>query len=152
MTVTVRGKDRLFEKLRKLAPSAEKALTEANGQAADEMVALARSFVPVRSGKLRDSIVATPAGGTPPAHSQGAGVSVPAGAAMVTAGNSEVRYAALVEFGTQPHVNAGQFAGSQNPGTRARSYFFTAYRLVRKGMRSRAGKAIGKSIKAVIGT
>lgn len=147
--LTVRNKDRLFEKLRKLAPSADAELKVANGKAAEAMVGYAQGFVPVKSGALRDSIVATPPGGTPPDHSQGG--AVPEGAWMVTAGNSKVRYAHLVEFGTQPHVNAGEFAGTANPGVGPRPFFFPAYRLIRKTMKSRATRAIKKSIKAVTG-
>lgn len=149
VTVTVRNKDRLFAKLRKLAPSADKELTKVNGAAAEEMASLARRLVPVKTGKLRESIVVTPPGGTPPAHSQGRGLTVPQGAYMVTAGGTKVRYAALVEFGTRPHVNAGEFAGSQNPGSPAQPYFFPAYRLVRKKQKARATRAINKSVKAV---
>lgn len=149
VTVTVRNKDRLFAKLKKLAPTADIELIKANGQAAEEMVRLAQSFAPVRTGALRDSIVATPPGGTPPAHSQGAGQVVPEGAFMVTAGNDKVRYAGLVEFGTAPHVNAGIDPGTQNPGARRQPFFFPAYRLIRKTMRSRASRALTKSIKAI---
>jgi hypothetical protein len=114
VTVTVRNKDRLYAKLRRLAPAAEAALVTVNGEAAAEMVRLAQSYAPVKSGKLRDSIVATPPGGSPPAHGQGATI-VPPGAFMVTAGNTAVRYAHLVEFGTRQHVAGGRFAGAEHP-------------------------------------
>jgi HK97 gp10 family phage protein len=150
VTVTVRGKDRLFAKLRKLAPSAAAELKVANEQAAVTMVGYARDFAPVKTGALRDSIVATPPGGLPPDHSQGNRM-VPEGSWMVTAGNNKVRYAHLVEFGTHPHVNAGMFAGSQNPGMSAQPFFWPSYRLIRKSMKSRATRALKKSIKAVTG-
>lgn len=149
VTVTVRGKDKLFAKLKQLAPAADKALTDASQKSAGEMVAAARSFVPVRTGKLRESIVATPAGQSPPAYAQGAPGVVPAGAVMVTAGNSEVRYAHLVEFGAKAHPNEGIFAGTQNPGSPAQPFFFPAYRLIRKKHRGRATRALNKSIKEV---
>lgn len=149
VTVTVRRKDELFAKLKKIAPSVEKALVVTNGKAADDMVTLARSFVPVRTGKLRDSIVATPPGGLPPVHSQG-NQQVPAGAYAVTAGNDKVRYAHLVEFGTSPHTNQGTVPGTLNPGAPAQPYFFPAYRLIRKGMRNRATRAINQSIKTAV--
>lgn len=150
MPVTVRRKDELLRKLGQLAPATGKALAEANKQSADEMVSLARSFAPVRSGKLRDSIVATPAGGTPPAHSQGGGAGVvPEGAVAVSAGNSSVRYASHVEHGTSPHDNEGRFKGTQHPGAKRQPFFFPAYRLIRKKMRSRASRSINKAIKEV---
>ena len=149
--VSVRGKDELFAKLKRLAPQAQKELEVSNGKKAHEMVSLARGFVPVKTGKLRDSIEATPPGGTPPDYSQGSRT-VPEGAFMVTAGNAKVRYAHLVEFGSRPHINEGQFAGTQNPGAPAQPFFFPAYRLIRKAMRSAASRAITKSIKSVAGS
>ncbi len=143
-------KNRLFKKLRELAPEADKFLEAAAGKSSAEMVQMARALVPVDTGKLRDSIVATPPGGHPPAYSQGTDLSVvPDGAWMVSAGNTGVRYPHLVEFGTKPHENAGEFAGTMHPGTKAQPYFFPSYRVTKKRHRARAGKAISQSIKKV---
>lgn len=147
MKVTVRGKDELLRRLGALAPSAEKELAAASMTSGQEMVALARSYVPVRTGALRDSIVLTPPGGTPPAFSQGTRI-VPPAAVMVTAGNTRVRYSHLVEFGTRAHIAGGQFAGAEIPGAPAQPFFWPAYRLTSRRHRSRAGRALGKSIKA----
>lgn len=146
--MTVRNKDRLYAKLKRLAPEADMALTKANGAAAEEMVRLAQSYVPVRTGRLRASIVATPPGGTPPAHGQGVSI-VPPGAFMVTAGNSGVRYPHLVEFGTRAHVAGGEFAGAKHPGTPAQPFFFPAYRLIRRKQKGRATRAINQAVKKV---
>lgn len=150
VTLTIRRKDALLRKLGQIAPATQKALAESNKESAAEMVALARGFVPSKTGRLRDSIVATPPGQSPPDHAQGAGT-VPEGAYAVTAGNGRVRYAHLVEYGTAPHVNAGWASGTQNPGTSARPYFWPSFRMIRKKMRSRATRAINKAIKAVAG-
>jgi HK97 gp10 family phage protein len=150
VTVTVRNKDKLFAKLKKLAPAADKALTEVNQNAAEAMAGYALEMAPVKTGALRDSIVVTPPGDIPPLFSQGA-KQVPAGSYMVTAGNARVRYAHLVEFGTAPHENGGMFKGTQNPGTKARPFFWPSFRLVRKSHKSKASRAINKSVKAVIG-
>jgi HK97 gp10 family phage protein len=153
VTITVRRKDALLKKLGNLAPAVFQAVADANHQTADEMVDLARGFAPVKTGRLRDSIVATGPGETTPAYSQGGGSgAVPEGSYAVSAGNTKVRYAHLVEFGTAPHINAGKFKGSHNPGTRPRPFFWPAYRLVRKKMRSRAVRSINKSVKAVAGS
>lgn len=146
--VTVRNKDRLFAKLRQLVPEADAALTRVNGEAAAEMAALAKSYVPVRTGRLRDSITVTPPGGSPPGHSQGARI-VPPGSFMVTAGNSGVRYPHLVEFGSKAHRAGGRFEGAEHPGTAAQPYFWPAYRLIRRRHRARAGRALGASIRKV---
>lgn len=151
VTVTVRRKDELFSKLGRLAPEAQKNLVIANGQTAEEMVSLARSFAPIKTGKLRASIVATPPGGNTPPHSAGGGRQVPPGTYAVTAGNSRVRYAHLVEFGTSAHINKGIMAGTVNPGAPAQPYFFPSYRIVKQRMKSRATRAMNKAIKTVKG-
>jgi HK97 gp10 family phage protein len=150
VTTTVRRKDALLKKLGALAPAVFDAVKDANRQTADEMVDLAQGFAPVRTGALRDSIVATGPGGTPPAYSQGGGAGVvPEGSYAVSAGNKKVRYAHLVEYGTKPHTNEGEFKGTQNPGAKRQPFFWPAYRLVRKQMRSRAVRSINKAVKDV---
>jgi Bacteriophage HK97-gp10, putative tail-component len=148
--LTVRRKDNLAQKLRRLAPEADQELAVANGESAQEMVGLAQGFAPVESGDLRDSIKATPPGEVPPAYAQG-GKPTDTGAWLVTAGNSAVRYAHLVEFPTPAHVNGGIFAGTEHPGTEAQPFFFPAFRLVKREHKSRAARALRKSIKKVAG-
>lgn len=150
MAVKVLRKRQLLKKLGALHPALFEAIEKANHQAADEMVEFAQAFVPTKTGKLRDSIVATPPGQVPPSYSQGSGhAPVPEGAYAVSAGNTAVRYAHLVEFGTKPHVNAGMFAGTQNPGTPPRPFFWPAYRMIRKKHRGRCGRALGRTVKAI---
>lgn len=150
ITAKVRRKDELFAKLRRMAPEAAVALQAEADAAAAEMVRTARSYAPVDDGDLRDSIVATPAGSMTPAYSQPGGQQqVPAGSVLVTAGNTKVRYPHLVEYGTRPHLNAGQFAGTQHPGTAAQPYFWPAFRLLRRRFRSRMTRAMNKTIKKV---
>lgn len=152
MSVTAkwRNKDRLAQKLRRLAPEAAAGQEQANGQSAAEMVALAKGFAPRRTGDLAESIVRTPPGSVPPAYAQG-GNPVATGAWLVTAGNASVRYAGLVENGTAPHEQEGRFEGTEHPGTTAQPFFFPAYRLIRKRHRGRAARALNKSIKRVAG-
>jgi len=146
----IRNKDRLFKKLGMLHPALFETIEEANHQAADEMVEYAQAFVPKKSGKLRDSIVATPPGQVPPSYSQGGGhAPVPQGAYAVSAGNTAVRYAHLVEFGTKPHPQGGMFKGTQHPGTPPSPFFWPSYRLVRRKHRGRCGRALGKAVKAI---
>src|SRR5215204_7626167 len=69
-----------------------------------------KRVVPVRTGKLRDSIVVTPGGSAKVSHSIGIGR---AGrdhelSARISAGNTHVRYAHLVEFGTSTHIAGGK--------------------------------------------
>lgn len=87
-----------------------------------------------RTGALIDSIVVTPGGQTTPPYSQPGGKSVvPEGAARITAGNSKVRYAHLVEYGTVRSA--------------AQPYFWAAVRANNKRVRARIKRAITKAIK-----
>lgn len=152
VTAKVRNKDRLFKKLGELQPATFEVIKSSNRQAAEEMAQTARSFAPVKTGRLRDSIVVTGPGGTPPGHSQGGGAGpVPEGSYAVSAGNSGVRYGHLVEFGTQPHPNEGMFPGTENPGAKAQPFFWPAWRLVRKGLRAKTTRALNKAVKKVAG-
>ena len=147
VTVKVRRKDKLFAKLRRTVPAVEEALETANRKSADEMVALAKRFVPVKTGRLRDSIQATPPGQVPPAFAQGLDGPVPPGAFMVTAGDSSARYPHVVEFGAPPHTAGGLFEGAQHPGAPAQPYFFPAFRITRRKHKGRVTRAISKALK-----
>ena len=108
-------------------------------------------FAPVRTGRLRRSIVATYAGQSTPPHSQpGGGQVVPPLSVMVTAGNDEVRYAHLVEYGTAPHPNEGMFAGTEHPGAAPHPFFWPPYRALRKRMKSRVTREARKAIRKVV--
>ncbi|GLK76706.1 hypothetical protein GCM10008171_19600 [Methylopila jiangsuensis] len=134
------GLDDLSRRLKRIPEEVRKAIDPAVTQSAEEMAATMRAMVPVKSGKLRESIVVTPPGGTTPAHSQPGGSHVvPAGAAVVTAGNSEVRYAHLVEYG---HMASGW---SDVPAP-AYPFFWPGYRLTKKRARGRINRAMKKAI------
>lgn len=152
ITGKVRNKDKLFAKLKRMAPEAAAALVDEANNAADDMVRTARSYAPVDQGDLKDSIVATRAGQQTPSYSQpGGSQMVPEGGVLVTAGNSKVRYPHLVEYGTRPHINAGKFPGTQHPGTAAQPYFWPAFRLLRRRFRARMTRAMNKAIKKAAG-
>lgn len=145
-------KDRLFAKLSRLAPEAKAALAQEAQSSADEMVRIAQTYVPFVDGDLEESIVATPGGQMTPPYSQpGGSRMVPEGSVLVTAGNTKVRYAHLVEYGTREHINAGIFKGTKNPGAPAQPFFWPAFRLIRKRFRNRMTRALNKSIKKVAG-
>lgn len=144
----MQGLQKLSRKLKAIPIAAKEQARAAVIQGAEEVAALQRSLAPVDDGDLRDSIHVTKPGETTPPYSQPGG-SRTAGEeqAIVTAGNSGVRYAHLVEFGTAPHVNGGQFAGTLNPGTNAQPFFWPGYRALRRRVRSRISRAINKGIK-----
>ncbi|UGX87120.1 HK97 gp10 family phage protein [Phyllobacterium meliloti] len=148
--MAVLGLKKLNAKLKRLPAAAEAAIRTAMEQSANEIVALMKSLVPVDKGDLRESIGWT--WGSKPKYSQAiASVTSASGNLTLTihVGNSKVRYAHLVEFGTAPHLNGGQFAGTQHPGTKAEPFFFVSWRALRKRAKSRITRAITKSAKQV---
>lgn len=102
-------------------------------KSADEIVALAKSLVPVEEGELRESIGWTwgeaPEGSMVIAQGSGEGLTI-----TIYAGNDEAFYARWVEFGTQQ-------------GAEASPFFFPAYRLGKKRAVNRIKRAVGKAVR-----
>lgn len=150
--VRVVGLDRLNKKLAALPGAAEAEIRTAMEAVAADMVRLARSLVPVSSGRLRQSIGWT--WGTAPRGSISLG-SVKqgrrGGAMTITvfAGNDEAYYARWVEFGTAPHTQGGIFKGATHPGTRAQPFFYPAFRALRKPMKQKARTAARRAARKV---
>lgn len=128
------GLSRFQRRMRAIPKAARAAVQPALVKGAEEIAASARRLAPVDEGDLRDSIVATKPGEATPRYSQPGGSRVlQENQAAVTAGNTDVRYAHLVEYGT-----------TQAP---AQPYFWPAYRLLRKRAANRVKRAIGKAIR-----
>lgn len=140
---------RLYRKMTRNIPEAAKdAANSATVKGAQRIAALQKQLVPVDEGDLRDSIVVTKPGGTTPLYSQPGGQKIAReGQALITAGDFDVRYPHLVEYGTAPHINAGQFAGTVNPGAKAQPFFWPAYRSLRTPVKSSITRAINKALK-----
>lgn len=149
--MTVQGLDRLSKKLRRLPQVAEQEISRAMEQSANEIVALAKSLAPVDSGDLQMSISWTWGEAPKGAMILGRVKASGAGNLKITvfAGGGDAFYARFIEFGTSPHSNAGRFAGSQHPGTKAQPFFYPAYRAMRKRAKGRVTRAINKSAKRV---
>ena len=133
ISAKVTRKDRLFAKLRAMVPASETAMAEANTQSAEEMLSLARSYVPVEHGALRASLRQSPA-------ERGA-VLVEAGGPATTkavrsGSTATFDYALGQEYGTAKHP--------------AQPFFWPAYRLMRTRFRGRASRALNKALKAVV--
>ena len=100
----------------------------------DELVARMQTLAPVRSGALKASIEATYPGQATPAYSQPGGSRVAKeNEVLVTAGNAEVRYPHLVEYGT-----------SHSP---AKPFFWPAYRLTKQRIKNRLKRAVSKAVR-----
>lgn len=101
---------------------------------AEETAAIMRALAPEDTGNLKASIKVTPPGGATPAYSQpGGSYVVPPNAAAVTAGNTDVRYAHLVEFGTKRAA--------------AQPFFWPGFRLIRKRAANRIKRAMTKAVR-----
>lgn len=93
-----------------------------------------RGLAPVDTGALAGSVTVTgPGMATPPYSQPGGSKIVPENSAAVTAGNSEVRYAHLVEYGTED--------------TPAQPFFWPGFRLTRKRAAAQIKRAISKAIR-----
>lgn len=148
--------------MRAIPAAVHAAVKPAIEQGADEIVALAKSLVPVDEGPLRDSIGWTwgeaPKGSMAIAQSVGDGLTI-----TIYAGNDEAFYARWVEFGTQSGRIGSRVATGEaglkgrkkkgrkilrdHPGTEAQPFFFPAYRLGKKRAVNRIKRAVGKAVR-----
>lgn len=144
----MKGLDKLRRKLREIPEAAKAAARLTVVEEAGRMAGLMKGLVPRKSGELHDSIHVTGPGETTPPYSQPGGAQV-AGPeqAIITAGDTDVRYAHLVEYGTAPHINGGMFEGSMHPGAKAQPFFWPAYRALRGKAKRKIGSTITKSMK-----
>lgn len=147
------GRARLLAKMAALPKEVRSAIKQALAEGADEITEMQKRLAPVKDGDLRDSIKQTWGAGRVRYSSlnAAAGAGDPDLTVRISAGNSKVRYAHLVEFGTRPHVNGGKFAGSLHPGTRAQPFFYPAVRALRRRVKSRITRATTKAAKKVAG-
>lgn len=149
---SILGLAKLHRKIAKLPDQARDEIRAAMEKVAGQVVDMAQSLVPVSSGRLRHSIGWT--WGRPPRGSisiasvarskLGAGMTI-----TIYAGNDEAFYARWVEFGTAAHLNRGLYAGTRNPGTQARPFFYPAFRAHRRIARREVRKAIRSAARKV---
>ncbi len=126
--------DRLAKRLAAIPPAVKAAVQPALIKSGDELAARMQALAPVRSGALKASIEATYPGQATPAYSQPGGSRVAKeNEVLVTAGNAEVRYPHLVEYGT-----------SHSP---AKPFFWPAYRLTKQRIKNRLKRAVSKAVR-----
>lgn len=152
MSVTMKwkGVDQFTKALHRSVPQLNNQVRDAVAQSANEMTDIAKRLAPVDSGDLRESITWQWDNQRRIKYAQGLQMSKVSGlgyAAVITVGNSKVRYAHLVEFGSSPHPQGGKFKGTYHPGTPAQPFFFPAYRMVRARMRRRISRAVNAALK-----
>nr|WP_196107489.1 MULTISPECIES: HK97-gp10 family putative phage morphogenesis protein [unclassified Ochrobactrum] len=96
------GLARLNNRLSAIPGKVKEAAIKAVMSQAKLMAKEMKEKAPAKTGKLRESIVVTgPDKSTPPYSQPGGQVVIPETTAAVTAGNKDVRYAHLVEYGTK---------------------------------------------------
>lgn len=151
----IRNVSRLKKKLASLPRIARQEMRKALDQSAAEIVDIQKRFAPFESGALRNSIDYT-FGAYRAENSNVRGVTGGRGrlddddlTVTIHAGDAKAYYAAFVEFGTDPHINGGKFAGSKNPGTTAQPFFYPGYRLGKKRAKSRIARAATKAARKV---
>lgn len=143
----MQGLDKLKVKLGIIPKRAKEAARKTVVDAAFEIAEFQQSLAPEDDGDLKRSIEVTGPGGRTPAYSHPGGSRVAGpGQAIITAGNTDVRYAHLVEFGTARHAQGGQFEGTEHPGTAAQPFFWPGYRAMRKRATGRITRSINKAI------
>ena len=117
-------------------------------QSGGEVAAAIRGLAPVDTGALKESVTVTgPGQATPPYSQPGGSMVVPVDAVAVTEGNSDVRYAHLVEYGTGGRMNTGGSQATFNPGTVAQPHFWPGFRMTRDRAQRRIKAAISKAVK-----
>ncbi|MFE3837544.1 HK97-gp10 family putative phage morphogenesis protein [Pseudogemmobacter sonorensis] len=126
--------DRLNRRMKAIPLAVREAVKPPLVKGAEEVAAAQRALAPEETGDLKASITVTPPGMPTPAYSQPGGSRVASQLeALVTAGNSDVRYPHLVEHGTA-HAPA-------------QPYFWPGFRLTRKRAANRIKRAIAKAVR-----
>lgn len=128
------GLSRFQKRMNAIPKEVRKAVEPALQKSADETAAAIRALAPEKTGDLKNSIEVTgPGHMTPPYSQPGGSYAVPENAAVITAGNTDVRYAHLVEFGTSD--------------TAAQPFFWPGFRLNRKRATNRIKRAMTKAVR-----
>ncbi len=150
--VTIKRSKQLSDKLKALRVATQAPVRAALGSAAQDMVDMMKGLVPDGpgtgdrdlKGTIKYHFGAAEGGGSDAVTGRSA-----ATRATITAGDAKNPEARWIEFGTQPHTNAGTFAGTENPGTPARPYFFPSYRALKKSAKAKVQRAITKAVKDI---
>lgn len=121
-------------RMRAMVKAGKKAAAPALLQGGYEVAEAMEALAPEDSGDLVGSIAVTPPGQSTPPYSQPGGASmVPENQVAITAGNSDVRYPHLQEYGTRHHP--------------AQPFFWPGFRLARKRAENRIKRALAKAIR-----
>lgn len=143
----INGRDRMRKVLKALPKTTRNKIRGALLAGGEDMANVMRRLVPFDQGDLRDSIKVTPADQLPEVYNKARSRRKEKDADLAVIVHVDEFYAALVEFGTPPHINLGQFPGTSHPGTRGQPYFWPGYRSQKKRVIARINKAARQGIK-----
>ena len=132
----IKGRERMKRVLKALPQKERARIKAALRMSANEIVATQKQLAPVLTGKLRDSIKATPGNEDLPAYASVRGrarTQDPELTMILSAGNSEVRYAHPQEYGTERQA--------------AQPYFGPGFRAHRRDAMRNINKAAKQAIK-----
>lgn len=130
------GLERLKRRFAAIPKDIKEAVQPTLVKQAEAMARTMKTLAPRETGALAASITVTPGGESTPAYSQPGGSMVVAeNAVAITVGNTDVRYAHLVEYGTTK--------------THAHPYFWPSVRLhqqqAKKAIKAAVGRAVRKN-------
>ena len=150
--MAMEGRERVLRRLQAIQGAPRKAMRQAIEMGAQQIAASAKNLAPKKTGALAASIGYT-FGSYKAANANVRGVSAGNGegdpdlSATVHAGDAKAFYAAFLEFGVSPHKAGGMFEGAEHPGAQASPFFFPAYRMNKRSVKSRISRAAKKAIK-----
>lgn len=128
------GLNELLDAIERVKKAPRNTINKALESSAKELATAQRHLAPEDTGALKDSVAVTLPGHSTPPYSQPGGSRVAGdNEVIVTAGNSDVRYAHLVEYGTAD--------------TPAQPFFWPALRLLRKRLQQRIDRAGRKAVR-----
>ncbi|ABN75401.1 HK97-gp10 family putative phage morphogenesis protein [Cereibacter sphaeroides] len=128
------GLGKFQRRMQAIPKAAREAVRPALVKQAEQMAATMRAITPKDTGDLAGSIAVTGPGEATPAYSQpGGSMMVGENQAAVTVGNSDVRYAHLVEYGTTKNE--------------AKPFFWPAVRLHRAKAAAAIKRAVAKAVR-----
>ncbi|SFP62691.1 HK97-gp10 family putative phage morphogenesis protein [Tranquillimonas alkanivorans] len=126
-------------RMSRIPKEVRKAVKPALMQSGYEIAETMEGLAPEVTGDLMGSIQVTAPGDSTPPYSQPGGSQVAGpNEVVITAGNTDVRYAHLVEYGTK--------------NSTARPFFWPAFRMSKKRAENRIKRAISKAVKENWGT
>lgn len=156
VTVDLVGFKELEQELDRLSKAAGKGvLRRALKKAAEPMAEMARSMVPVDDGDLKKSITVSVKLAKRQAglhrkmfKDDRASVEMFLGPSYDLGAGG--RHGHLVEFGTAPHINQGQFPGTQHPGTAPQPFMRPAWDADQVKLLDRIGQNMWKELQKSI--